>query len=97
MRTSLRKRILSLLLAVMMVMGLAAPALSVTIAVVTTESKFKDGELTSSGDGSYAVTIRYSKEAGIPEGAQIVAGEVTDAEATVPRPKPCLRVARPRS
>lgn len=81
MRTTFKKRIVSLLLAVLMVAGLAAPALSITIAVVTTESKFKDGELISLGDGSYTVTIRYSKDAGIPDGARIAASEVTDAEA----------------
>ena len=81
MITSFRKRIISLLLAIMMVMGLAAPAFSFTIAVVTTESKYKDGELTTPGDGSYSVTIRYSQEAGIPDGAKVVAAEVTDSEA----------------
>jgi LPXTG-motif cell wall-anchored protein len=81
MITLFNKRIISLLLAVMMIMGLAAPALSFTIAVVVAESQFADGELNLTVDGSYAVAIRYGKDAGIPEDARIVASEVSDVDA----------------
>ncbi len=74
------KRTLSLFLACLMIMGLAAPALSVTFAVVTTEERAPvsmAGEL-SDGDGTYTVRVSFDESAQIPEGASLVTSEVFD-------------------
>ena len=72
------RRALSLLLACAMVIGLAAPALSIRIAVVTTEKTrpvYMIGEL-ADGDGTYAVRVSFGEDARIPEGASLVTAEV---------------------
>ena len=71
------KRTLSLFLACLMIMGLAAPALSVTFAVVTTESAFEDGKLTSELS-DFTMTVSYSSEALIPDSAVLVVHDVTE-------------------
>lgn len=79
MITSHRKRIVSFFLTVMVMVGLAAPALSFTIAVITAESRFQEGELSFSGEGGWTVSVRYGEDAGIPDHAGIMASEVSDA------------------
>ena len=74
------KRLTALLLSMLMVVSLAAPAFSFTIAVVTTEKAPGAGELISP-DG--LVTIAYNVDAGIPEGATVEVSEV-DSEDYLP-------------
>jgi len=80
MEASFRKRILSFFLAIMMAMGVAAPALSMTIAVVTTSSLPGAGQLASE-DGIIAVD--YTAEAQIPDGA-VVSYILLDGEDYLP-------------
>lgn len=74
------RRTLSLLLACVMMIGLAAPAFGITFAVVTvkeTPKAFSSGVLTD-GDGTYEVRVAYGEDARIPEGASLVTREVFD-------------------
>ena len=79
-KVSFTRRIVSFLLALIMVTSLSAPAGAVLIAVTTTESRFNAGSFeVTSPDGTYSVHVNYGTDAGIPEGAKLVTSEVTDA------------------
>ena len=93
METTMKRRILSLMLALMMILSLASPALADLFAFVTVEeeeiepseesaptAEYAAGELTD-GDGSYTICVSYGPEAEIPEGAELVTSEVTDPDA----------------
>ena len=81
--TSMRKKILSLLLATLMILSTAAPVLAELVAVVTVEEEeqsFEAGELVD-GDGSYTIRVSYGEDAEIPEGAELITSEVSDPDA----------------
>ncbi|MBE6726425.1 MAG: VWA domain-containing protein [Ruminococcaceae bacterium] len=90
------RRALSLLLACVMLFSLAAPALSVTIAVVTTEKKTYDaGELVGLPDnGDYSIKVNYGEDAEIPANASLTTSEVMDADEYLRAAESYLRVGQ---
>ena len=69
-----KKKVMSLLLAVLMLLSTAAPAFADVFAFVTVEEENKPvygaGVLTAELDG-YTVTVGYGEDAQIPEGAEL--------------------------
>ena len=75
-------RLASLLLALYMAFGTATPAFADLFAFVTSEDAetgekpAASGEL-NGGDGTYAVTVEYGEDAGLPEDVSIATREIT--------------------
>jgi len=75
-----KKRLISFILAVLMVSSLAAPALADVFALVELSSPETEPLVTATPEGDLTVTVRYGPDAGIPDGSTLAVTPVDEEE-----------------
>ena len=75
-----KKRLISFILAVLMVSSLAAPALADVFALVELSSPETEPLVAATPEGDLTVTVRYGPDASIPDGSTLAVTPVDEEE-----------------